>query len=495
MDTTQVQPDEDLLRRNLALTLGTQPPMIPHAQPSSPDIASPGPITMPGAGAPDLSISPPQSVKAPRGTVQGDQAKRTHDLTTGSGISQIAQKVEGSKLGQEHPLLGKILGGVGKGLATAGDIGLSAIAPALAINLPGTEYHHLADIHGLNKQIGAESKEQQAEATTGAENARTALEEKQTEQIPLTDQRQREAVNGQLAEHGLQLGDDGKIVPVSAENLSPELAAKLQGQWKPVAGAQGPKGEPLEYNETTGQYRPAPGVEGAQAGRDTKTIQREVNGKPHTILLDAQGNDIRDLGETGEKPPTVNVNAGQNEADKIGARLGKPYETAATAAQNKLDRIDQTSRSVDAGYVGQGLAIPELLTSLVSGQGTGVRITQPELNAITKHRGIQGDAESWFNSLAGKGNLTANDKAQIKSVLADAKVRVLEKIQLMNDAQDAINAATSREDVVNADKKYRAIQTAMEKFMEVRRDEQGNYYGSNDGGKTAFDLATGKEAK
>ena len=74
-------------------------------------------------------------------------------------------------------------------------------------------------------------------------------------------------------------------------------------------------------------------------------------------------------------------------------------------AQDKFDRIQQTLHSVDAGYVGQGLAIPELLTSLVSGQGTGVRITQPELNAITANRGIKGNAEAWFNSMAGKGKL------------------------------------------------------------------------------------------
>ena len=38
--------------------------------------------------------------------------------------------------------------------------------------------------------------------------------------------------------------------------------------------------------------------------------QIEIGGKPHQVMFDDKGNQIKDLGETGEKPPTVNVNAG-----------------------------------------------------------------------------------------------------------------------------------------------------------------------------------------
>jgi hypothetical protein len=102
--------------------------------------------------------------------------------------------------------------------------------------------------------------------------------------------------------------------------------------------------------------------------------------------------------------------------DRLASRLGKPYQTESDQARAKFDRIDLTARNVDAGYAGQGLAIPELLTSLVSGQGTGVRVTEPELNAILESHGIRQDAESWFNSLAGKGKLTDEDKRQIHAV-------------------------------------------------------------------------------
>jgi len=461
MATAPTQIDPETLR-NLAITLGTQPRQIPPGAGQEPQMATPN-LQIPSGPAPNLAISQPQ-VTAPRGTVEGDQAERARILKSGAGEDQIYGRVTGSQFGQAHPVLGKILGGLGEGVAKLGDVGLSAVAPALAINLPGTEYHHLAEIHGLNKQIGEEAKERQAEATTEAERGRTGLEAAQAGAI---QQEEPEKV-------ALQ---DAQI----ANLLHPQAKTDFEA-WRQA----NPDAPVTDWLEAQAQAKPA----------GTRAIQREVNGQPHTIIVDERtGADIRDEGMTGEKPPTVSVNAGINEADKIAARVGKPYETAATNAQNKLDRIDQTSRSVDAGYVGQGLAIPELLTSLVSGQGTGVRITQPELNMITRHRGIEGDAESWFNSLAGKGNLTANDKAQIKNVLADAKVKVLEKIQLMNDAQDAINAATSREQVIEADKKYRAIQAGMEKFMEVRRDDQGNYFGSNDGGKTAYNLATGQEAK
>src|ERR1700734_433302 len=123
---------------------GTQAPMIhPQAQESAPPPAA----TMPGNDRLSLPPSAAPSVTAPRGTSAGDEAELSRKLKTGSGISQIAGKIENSGLGQAHPVLGKILGIGAQGLAQLGDIGLRTVAPAVDIATPGTSLHHLADIH------------------------------------------------------------------------------------------------------------------------------------------------------------------------------------------------------------------------------------------------------------------------------------------------------------------------------------------------------------
>ncbi len=48
-------------------------------------------------------------------------------LGTGAGVDQIPGKIEGSGLGQAHPLVGKILGGLAQGVAKLGDVGLSLL--------------------------------------------------------------------------------------------------------------------------------------------------------------------------------------------------------------------------------------------------------------------------------------------------------------------------------------------------------------------------------
>ena len=231
MATSAPQLDPNTLQ-NLAIQLQQNQGPVPSG------IAAP--VHMPDS-PPDLSIgaSPHPQVQAPRGTLQGDQAERARVIGSGAGEDQIQGKLEQSHFGQVHPVAAKILGGLGQGIAKLGDVGLSAIAPALAINLPGTEYHHLADIHGLNKQIGAEEGEQKNEAQTAnleqqpevAEAKNELGQEKLAETARQHDQ--------QLREHGFKADDKGNIVPLSYEEMSPQQQAvqDLKGSQEELADA------------------------------------------------------------------------------------------------------------------------------------------------------------------------------------------------------------------------------------------------------------------
>lgn len=227
-------------------------------------MAAPGPITMPDQNkVSDLSILQP-SIKAPRGTIQGDQAERTRMLNTGAGVDQIYGKIANSDFGQHHQILGKILGGLAQGVGKLGDIGLSAVAPALAINLPGTEYHHMAQLHGLNKQIGAEEGEQEKEAQTANQQSEMGA---RPSEVALRGAQSREA----------------EARANALENPQPK---EKEEHWSITPEYTGPNGEPVEMEQNSGQIRIA-----GQGGPAFKRVEKEAaqKGLEHVSIVGPNG--------------------------------------------------------------------------------------------------------------------------------------------------------------------------------------------------------------
>lgn len=172
--------------KNLAITLH-QPMMGPLA--ALPPPTSPGAITPPGLGislppTPDVPQTAQPQIKAPRGTTTGDEAERSRMLATGPGENQIYGKINNSQFGQNHPLLGKIFGGAAEGGTRLLDLGLSAVAPSLAVNLPGTAYHHAALLNGINRQIGNDTSDDEKQAQTANLQAEVPLKQAQTAELP-----------------------------------------------------------------------------------------------------------------------------------------------------------------------------------------------------------------------------------------------------------------------------------------------------------------------
>jgi hypothetical protein len=217
---------------------GAVMPPAGAAPPPSMNIPAGPPPAIPGPASPE--------VKAPRGTSAGDEAELSRKLSTGSGISQIAGKIENSGFGQKHPVLGKVLGIGAQGLAQLGDIGLRAVAPAIDVATPGTSLHHLADIHGDQRQVGQDVANEEKQAQTGEVHARTQNLEAQPE---LTQAKNDLAQNKldetqrlhdqQLREHGFKLDEKGQMVPLPYEEMSePQQAVQdLKGSQEELADA------------------------------------------------------------------------------------------------------------------------------------------------------------------------------------------------------------------------------------------------------------------
>ena len=193
--------------------------LLPHPASEPP----PGNITMPNS-APPLMPSAQPGVTAPRGTVAGETNEMGRLLHTGSGISQIGSKIENSRLGEAHPFLGKLLGGLAQGAATVGDIGLSAVAPEIAINTPGTAYHHQALVNQEGRQVNAATENAQKQASTEATNAEIPLREAET-----AGREQQNAANEPVEitpEQAQSLG----MPELVGEKVSPAIMARLSGQ-------------------------------------------------------------------------------------------------------------------------------------------------------------------------------------------------------------------------------------------------------------------------
>lgn len=171
---------------------------------------SPPPLAMPST-SPDLVTGPNRGQammtngeSTPMGTMAGDSAERSRLLSTGSGISQIGNRIENSRLGEAHPFLGKLLGGLAQGAATVGDIGLSAVAPEIAVNTPGTEYHHQALLNHASGALNQDVGNAQKEAQTASENATAGHLNAETPEIAPNAESTRALQGSEVTEHNAQ---------------------------------------------------------------------------------------------------------------------------------------------------------------------------------------------------------------------------------------------------------------------------------------------------
>lgn len=456
------------------------PPPMPNlagmAGPTSPSgILSTLNIPMPAA--PNVTHAPSQLDK--------DKASYQQVKMAGPGEEQLYHKITGSEFGQNHPILGKVLGGLAAGVTGAADIGVGTLGGGLGRlaeeQIPGTLLNHQVQLNRAGKDITTDEANAGKEAQTASENANAGKTNAETPEV--------------VPEAQARIAQEN----ATAANQNSEAWERQhpRDDWSPVAGAQGPNGEPLEHSKLTGFYRVAPGVAGAATESSTKpqeTKNINVHGVPHVMQWNpkTQKFDI-DQGLSGEKPASVNVNAADASVDRLAARLGKPYDAAFTKGSGQLDTIDKTLRSINSGYKGQALALPETLTSLVSGQGTGVRVTMPELEMIGQHNGVKGDIESFFSRIAGQGSMTAEDKKQLAGILSEARTRLQDKVAIHSQTLDAINGANSREEIQQADKLARKLLNDYEHADKIGTAKDGTRIRMN-GGKT-YNILTGEEVK
>lgn len=165
---------------------------------------------------------------------------------------------------------------------------------------------------------------------------------------------------------------------------------------------------------------------------------------------------------------------GQAALDRESKQFGGSWEKDNDAANEQLEKISDARSMINGNAEAQSLGIPKVLTSLVGGKGSGVRITMPELQLIAKARGLTGDVEGTLNSWAGKGKLTKTQQQQLTQIMDDVKQRLVQKQSIANETMNSIYNAGSRDEIV------KAHQTGRQKLSDFEQGKSGSA-----GGKTS----------
>lgn len=431
--------------------------MAGHPVPPAPSAPQPGMLLDHSDGAaPPVPTSSPVLVTGPKkgqailssgaqpSRLQLDTAERGRLLDTGSGISQIAHRIEGSRLGKAHPFFGKLLGDVAQGAATVGDIGLSAVAPQIAVRVPGTEYHHQALLNEANKAIKQDEAQETAEATRNE----TAAHAGQLGE--LGNEESQEAIGQQLKnqEEPQKAADTHAASVAGTANVESETAARdLTSSYGPalsqayahavneaIKNGVDPASDPLV--SALGQsiraiQKPAnPQIkQGTSKGK--QVFAENVPGKGWVDV--ASQTPLPDFAPNPPQPSYAVVIGGIRGEEQM-AQATKEYNVAAGSYQTTLGELEQakTGSELSSDLAAIGLAEGAV------GAGGVHRLNQVELDKAGKGVGSLGRRLQAEIDKAGSGSLPPETIAEAQNLVRMYRSTIYRQY-LSRQAQNANN--------------------------------------------------------
>ncbi len=371
-----------------------------------PDTPPPSLMPPPGMdqGAPPIMQSQQPNVTdrhfnlanaSPRGSLLGEQQKRSQEVASGSGAGQVYGNITNSHFGQNHPLAGKLLGGLAQGAASAGDIlgsSLAGVAPQLVPlvqAIPGTTTHHNELVRRSDQNINQMQGEQQKTAQTGLTNAETGV---QQAEVPLK-QAQTEAADLTPAteEEAKAFG-----VPVGTQLNSASRAA-LAKQSGINTSKEGIASEGNQTKISVEQLK-AEAQEAVAAGKPQPHIISMQGGVPHVMERDPQTKDYSI--DRGIAPPNYAQMLPQVLQSKTTELLGDEGVQHRFQYNPKTGRYDQ-----DMGANPTGSSAHQIF------QASAIENLAPQLIAdINNNRQILGSLPSYYKEWS-SGTPVADPKA------------------------------------------------------------------------------------
>lgn len=241
----------------------------------------------------------------------------------------------------------------------------------------------------------------------------------------------------------------------------------------PEFGEIGPGG--TVYDKTTGAPKFTSGA--ASKSLQTKEIQDPQNPKqPLQANFDPASGKTTDP-RTGQEIP--NPTPYQKPADpgvasdrKI-ARGDRSYQFNSAALEkvagpvgDSIQRFGRLKDTIDTGSpMADALTAPELMVVMAGGQGSGVRITQGEINSVlggqSKWEQMKAALQQWSTDPAKANKILEPMRGQIHTLLDTVNTKLTAKQQVIEEARDALDNSDDpqehRKIVSEAKKKLAAI--------------------------------------
>lgn len=216
--------------------------------------------------------------------------------------------------------------------------------------------------------------------------------------------------------------------------LTPETAGTLNSVWNSLA----PK-----YHLTSDPFRQG------MSDSETKHVQDSMNA---AIAREQGGQHItiqqQNADTAGKKAQSKEV---ADAVKPIVTDMNKQFGLAHDQAETAKDAID----ALKGGAIGQALATIKSIVAVAGGKGSGVRITQAEINSIANATGWAGNFENFINSAKGEGKLNATQQKQLTDILNGIRQKAAEKAQVLDSTINRLESAESKEEVHKIHSEYR----------------------------------------
>ena len=207
----------------------------------------------------------------------------------------------------------------------------------------------------------------------------------------------------------------------------------------------------LLYEQATGRNAPAALTPKAPAHRQAEWGM--INGKPQSITYDpesgrrydASGQDVTARVEPVREPKDTSIQDAAALERSYNARV-KDLNALITPARDKSAKIADI-QDLLSNPTGESMVAPKLLSLFVGGQGSGLKMTNSEINRVTGGAGniqtLESKLKQWSLDPASAGTLTAEQKRQVRQLAEIAAARTRRELDLLQQADADLVVATS----------------------------------------------------
>ena len=253
-----------------------------------------------------------------------------------------------------------------------------------------------------------------------------------------------------------QQAEKQRLEDAQIQNLLHPQAKTAFEDWR----ATNPNAPTADFFKAQQEAKPDK-TENVSQGLQRQLVDAENKGDTATAnKLKQQLKDLNPLGEQRVGITIANQGAAQSKAtdaktEKENTYQRNKWDKDLGTYNSQREKLQEATGFIGQGAIGDALGAVKALSGLASGQGSGVRITQAELNSISKARGYGGDFQVALQKFGDGKNLDPKQEADLKAILADVGNLAARKERVINRVLDDLSNATDTQTIRKIDSQAR----------------------------------------